>query len=83
LLLQKNRAEKRQEYFDKIVPASSPKANEPKKKRPEMPTSSKTGACYTCLIGATLWDEVRAISGLPPRPKLSEALNFLWLLSLS
>jgi hypothetical protein len=35
LFVQKNRAEKRPEYFDKIVPASSPKANEPKKRAPE------------------------------------------------
>jgi len=49
-----------------------------------MPTSSKTGACYTCLIGATVLDEVRAISGLPSRLKLSnyvtlqKFLDFKW-----
>jgi len=55
--------------------ASSPKANEPKKKRPEpsrrrarrsqMPTSAKTGACYTGHNGATVLAAVRTISGLP------------------
>jgi hypothetical protein len=43
----------------------SSKRNEPKKRRPEMPTSAKTGACYTGLVGATVLAEVRAISGLP------------------
>ena len=32
-----------------------------------MPTSAKTGACYTSLIGATVLSEVRTISGLPSR----------------
>jgi hypothetical protein len=32
-----------------------------------MPTSAKTGACYTGLIGATVLSEVRTISGLPTR----------------
>jgi len=45
----------------------SSKRNEPKKKRPEMITSAKTGARYTCLNGATVLAEVRAISGLPTR----------------
>jgi len=48
----------------------SPKRNEPKKKRPEMPTSAKTGACYTGLIGATVLAAVRTISGLPSRLRL-------------
>ena len=66
---------------------SSPKANEPKKKRPEMPTSVKMVACYTSLIGATILPEVRAFSGIARAslktisPKLSVALIFLWLLS--
>jgi len=33
----------------------------------QMPTSAKTGACYTGLIGATVLSEVRTISGLPSR----------------
>jgi hypothetical protein len=56
---------------------SSPKANEPKKKRPEMPTSVKMVACYTSLIGATILPEVRAISGIalaPPFIKLSNII---------
>jgi len=42
----------------------SSKRNEPKKRRPEMPTSAKTGACYASLNGATVLAEVRTISGL-------------------
>jgi hypothetical protein len=44
-----------------------------------MPTSSKTGAFYTGLIGATVLVEVRAISGLPSRmpfSKFSGIINF-------
>jgi hypothetical protein len=52
--------------------ASSPKANEPKKKRPEILTSAKTGACYTGLIGATVLTEVRAISGFALAPPIIE-----------
>jgi hypothetical protein len=48
----------------------SSKRNEPKKRAPEMPTSNKTGACHTGLIGATVLSEVRAISGLFPRLNL-------------
>src|SRR5664280_1374249 len=46
----------------------SSKRNEPKKRAPEMPTSAKTGACYTGLIGATVLSEVRTISGFPLAP---------------
>jgi len=56
---------KKHNFRTNFITASSPKANEPKKKRPEMPTSAKTGACYTGLIGATVLSEVRTISGLP------------------
>jgi hypothetical protein len=52
----------------------SSKRNEPKKRAPEMPTSSKTGACYTGLIGATVLSEVRAISGLPSHHQLESFL---------
>jgi hypothetical protein len=45
----------------------SSKRNEPKKKRPEMTTTAKTGACYTGLNGATVLAVVRTISGLPSR----------------
>jgi hypothetical protein len=34
-----------------------------------MPTSAKTGACYTGLIGATVLSAVRAISGFALAPK--------------
>jgi hypothetical protein len=34
-----------------------------------MPTSAKTGACYTSLIGATVLSKVRTISGLALAPK--------------
>ena len=40
-----------------------------------MPTSSKTGACYICLVGATVLDEVRANSGSPSRFELSNYLT--------
>jgi hypothetical protein len=43
------------------------KRNEPKKRRPEMTTSTHPYARYTSHIGATGWVEVRAISGLPTR----------------
>jgi len=55
----------------------SSKRNEPKKKRPEMPSSVKMVACYTSLIGATILPEVRAISGIalaPPFIKLSNII---------
>ena len=58
------------DYKSSLSTASSPKANEPKKKSPEIPTSAKTGACYTGLIGATVLSEVRTISGLLPRLNL-------------
>jgi hypothetical protein len=35
-----------------------------------MPTSAKTGVCYTSLIGATVLAAVRTISGLPSRRDL-------------
>jgi hypothetical protein len=35
-----------------------------------MPTSAKTGACYTGQIGATVLAAVRTISGLPTRRDL-------------
>jgi hypothetical protein len=35
-----------------------------------MPTSAKTGACYTCFDGATVLAKVRAISGLPSHRNL-------------
>jgi hypothetical protein len=75
LLFQKNRAEEKNRDY-KYIPttASSPKANEPKKKRPEMTTSAKTGACYTCLVGATVLSEVRTISGLPAHLYLENSL---------
>jgi hypothetical protein len=52
----------------------SSKRNEPKKKRPEMTTSAKTGACYTCLVGATVLAELRTISGLPAHLYLENSL---------
>jgi len=36
-----------------------------------MPTSVKTGACYTSHKGATVLSEVHTISGLPSRLHLS------------
>jgi hypothetical protein len=48
----------------------SSKRNEPKKRSPEMPTSAKTGACYTSLDGATVLAEVHTISGFPSRRNL-------------
>jgi hypothetical protein len=48
----------------------SSKRNEPKKRALEMLTSSKTGACYTSHIGATVLHEVRTISGMPSRHQL-------------
>jgi hypothetical protein len=48
----------------------SSKRNESKKRRPEMTTSTKTGACYTSLDGATVLVEVRTISGLPSHSNL-------------
>jgi hypothetical protein len=44
-----------------------------------MTTSAKTGACYTCLVGATVLSEVRTISGLPARLYLENSI----LISLS
>jgi hypothetical protein len=41
-----------------------------KEKAPEMPTSAKTGACYTGLNGAIVLSAVRTISGLPSRCNL-------------
>jgi len=40
---------------------SSPQANEPKKKRPEMKNFVHTYARYTGLIGATVWPKFRTI----------------------
>jgi hypothetical protein len=45
-----------------------------------MPTSAKTGACYTGLNGATVLAAVRTISGLPTRrslENLGKHLSFL------
>jgi hypothetical protein len=42
-----------------------------------MITSAKTGARYTCLNGATVLAEVRAISGLPTRRHLLKSLTAL------
>jgi hypothetical protein len=61
-----------------------PKRNEPKKRAPEMPTSAKTGACYTGLNGATVLAAVRTISGFALAPilltslKVSLLLEFEW-----
>jgi hypothetical protein len=54
-------------YITTLAPASSPQANEPKKKRPEMKNFVHPYARYTCLIGATVWPKFRTISGLPWR----------------
>jgi len=55
----------------------SSKRNEPKKRAPEMPTSAKTGASYTGLIGATVLAAVRTISGLPSRYHLLTCIRLL------
>jgi hypothetical protein len=41
-----------------------------------MTTSTKTGACYTSLNGATVLAEVHTISGLPSRRKLENSMTF-------
>jgi hypothetical protein len=67
---------KKHNFRTNFTSASSPKANEPKKRRPEMPTSVKMGACYTGL-SSTILPEVRTISGIalaPPFIKLSNII---------
>jgi hypothetical protein len=62
----------------------SSKRNEPKKRSPEMPTSDKTGARYTGLIGAIVLSEVRTISVLPSRRNLEFLMKYqsiYWILS--
>jgi hypothetical protein len=59
LLVQKNRG------IPLCGMTSSTKLNEPKKKTPEMITSTCLSARYTGHKGATKQAEVRAISGLP------------------
>jgi len=56
-------------FRSKSDPASSTKSNEPKKKSPEMITSTHPYARYTSHVGAKGWVEVRSISGLPTRLK--------------
>jgi len=46
--------------------ASSPKANEPKKRSPEMPTSAKTGARYTSLYALPFWLQFAPFPVFPP-----------------
>jgi hypothetical protein len=54
-------------YWDYVHFFCSSKRNEPKKRRPEKPTSALSCACYTGFIGATERAEVRTFSGLPSR----------------
>ena len=58
----------------------SSKRNEPKKRSPEIPTAVKTGACYTGLIGATVFAAVRTISGLPSRLNLEKYVMLLFII---
>jgi hypothetical protein len=68
--------EKTQNLIANFTTASSPQANEPKKRRPEMITFVWPYARYTSLIGATGQSKVRAISGLPSRRHIGCFVTF-------
>jgi hypothetical protein len=55
----------------------SSKRNEPKKKRPEMPTPAFLSARYTSLNGATKKAVVRAISGFATTVSLFRTCGIL------
>jgi hypothetical protein len=48
-----------------------------------MPTSDKTGACYTSLDGATVLSEVHTISGFPSRRNLEYFVTLCLLVGFS